>query len=41
MVGAAAGNPFYLSELAQSGGGLSSSLSGVVLHRVRQLPPRR
>jgi DNA-binding SARP family transcriptional activator len=33
-----AGNPFYLSELAQSGGELSSSLSGVVLHRVRSLP---
>ncbi len=33
-----AGNPFYLSELAQSGGALSSSLSGVVLHRVHALP---
>ena len=33
-----AGNPFYLSELAQSGGELSSSLSGVVLQRVRDLP---
>ncbi|MCD4527381.1 BTAD domain-containing putative transcriptional regulator [Nocardioides sp. cx-173] len=34
----AAGNPFFLTELALSGGALSGSLSDVVLSRVRALP---
>jgi len=34
-----AGNPFYLSELVLGSGGLSGSLTDVVLGRVRVLPP--